>query len=367
MTIYIVLLIAIFLYGLILRTNLNKKYIEIIFLFLSFFSFTLVLGLRGNSVGEDTSTYMNIFYYCQNIPLSRIFTLHSLKIPYFTQSSYSNTIEIGFFAWCKLIGLFTNNAQVFLFCTAGITCFLFAKFIYDNCSEDVFFPTIIFLCESPFMNSFNLAKEMMACAVALQAFKLIRESKFFKALVVLIIAFLIHNTAITTLAILIVVVLFKRENKRSLFNVAAIVALLLPVVTIRAQTSVTKFFPEYSNYYTHNYYQNSLGIGSIILISIEMIGIIYMYMKKFRISGSAEVSVLTLISIAFQIFGTKIVMFFRLAIYFRAYLLMFFNKLFDYLPINYRKWIKGVLIVLLILFYLSFATSSSRTYNFFWN
>lgn len=367
MTIYIVLLIAVFLFGLVLRVNPNSKNVKIIFLFLSFFSFTLVLGLRSNNVGEDTPTYMNIFYFCQSIPLDRILTLHSLKIPYFTQLGYTNTIEIGFFIWCKFIGILTNSAQLFLFCTAGITCFLFAKFIYDNCSDDVFLPTMVFLCESPFMNSFNLVREMMACAIALQAYQLLKNNKIVKASLVLVIAFLIHNTAIITFLLILFHFTFKNVNKRHDFNIAAFVAILIPIVTIVAQSSITKIFPEYSDYYIHNFYQNSLGIGSLILIIIEIIGIIYMYIRKFKITDSAEISALVLLGIAFQFLGTKIVMLFRLAIYFRAYLLLFFNRLFEYVPTSYKKLYRNIVIVLLIIYYLSFASSDSRSYEFFWN
>lgn len=368
MTIYIILLIAVLSYSFVLKTNLETKYRKIIFLGLSFFSFTLVLGLRDVNVGEDTLTYMNIFNLCQNIPLNRIVALHSLKVPYFVQyGGYTNTIEIGFFLWCKLILAFTNNAQFFLFCTAGITCFLFAKFIYDNCTDDVFFPTMIFLCESPFMNSFNLVREMMACAIVIQAYKLLRENKIFKSIVVLIIGFLIHNTAIIAFTMIVFVLAFKNRNQRHIFNIAAFMAVLLPIITIQAQTSITKLFPEYSNYYVNNYYQNSLGIGSIMLITIELVAILYMYVKKFRVPGSAEVSIFVLMGIVFQFLGTKVVMLFRLAIYFRVYLLLLFNKFFDYIPVYYKKIIKIVILILLIIFYLSFAKSSSRSYNFFWN
>lgn len=367
MTTYIVLLIAIFLYSLILKINPNSKYAKIIFLTLSFFSFTLILGLRSINVGEDTPTYISIFHYCQNIPLSGVLALRGFKIPYFTQLGYTNTIEIGFFIWCKLVGIFTNNAQTFLFYTAGITCFLFAKFIYDNCLDDVFLPTMIFLCESPFMNSFNLVREMMACAVALQAYKLLKNNKIFKSFLVIVIAFLIHNTAIITILLVLFALIFKNENQRRSFNIAALVAIIIPIATVGAQSSIAKLFPDYSDYYIHNFYQNSLGVGSLILIVIEVVGIIYMYIKKFRTVDSAEVSILVLIDIFFQLLGTKIVMLFRLAIYFRVYLLLFFNRLFDLIPTNYRKLCKGMLLVLLIIYYLSFAGSDSRSYEFFWN
>lgn len=366
MTIYIILLIAVFAYGLLLKIDNNSKRIRILFLFLSFFSFTLILGLRGINVGEDTPTYINIFNSCQDIPFSNLLAIHSLKVPYYTYQGYTYTIEVGFFIWCKLISLISGNAQFFLFCTAGITCFLFAKFIYDNCKSDVFYPTLIFLCESSFMLSFNLVRQMMACAIAVQAYKMLTNNKVFKPLIILSVAFLIHNTAIVTF-ILMLLLFFNGHDKKHVFNLASMLAIFLPILTIISQGTIAKLFPTYSLYYTNNYYQSSFGIGSLLLIVIELSGIIYMYIKKFKVSETAGLSFLILVNIAFQIVGLKIVMLSRMAIYFRVYLMLFYNKLSDSMPQIYRKLFKGVLIIVLILFYLSFAHVDSRSYSFFWN
>lgn len=366
MLIYIILLIAIFLYGLLLRTNPTNKGMKLIFLTLSFLSCTLVLGLRGYTVGEDTAQYINIFNSTNTIPLKEILNPVA-KTTYFTDAyGYTNKVENGFLIWCKLVHVFSDNPQVFLFLTAGVTCFLFAKFIYDNCNEDVFFPTIIFLCESTFMLSFNLAREMMACAIALQAYTFLKNQKIYQALIIIFIAFTIHNSTIVTL-ILIPILLMKYKNTRRTFNFAFIFALLLPLVAILLQNRISLLFPTYSSYYTKNYYQNSLGIGTILLMLFEIFCIIYMYRKKFIVPNSEKISLIVLIYIAFEVAAYKVVMFSRIALYFRVYLMIFFNKVFQTVSPNCKLIAKGILLTLLVLFYLSFAMSASRNYTFFWN
>ena len=365
MTIYIVLLIAILLYGMLLRLNPKNKNMKLLFLFLAFSSCTIVLGLRRFNVGEDTGEYMRIF--SETIPLKTILTAPGFKLPYFTdQYGYSSSVESGFLLWCKFVHIFSNNPQVFIFLTAGLTCFLFAKFIYDNCKNDVFFPTMVFLCESSFMLSASLIREMLACSVALQAYSLLTQKKVCRATIILLIAYSIHNSAIVTL-LWIPILLFKPKHKTSSFSLAMIGAVLLPFIAISMQNVVTKLFPDYSLYYTKNYYQNSFGVGTILLLTYEVIIILYMFRKRFIINNSDKISLMVLIYIAFEITGIKIVMMSRIAIYFRAYLILFFNKFFNGLSNNYKLLFKSFTLLLLILFYLSFAGNSSRIYSFFWD
>lgn len=365
MYIYVILLIAILLYGLLLNINPNDNNIKKLFLFLSFTSCALVLGLRNYTVGEDTGQYIIMFK--ENIPLNIILTSPGFKVPYLVdQWGGTQSVESGFLLWCKFVHLFSNNAQVFIFLTAALTCFLFAKFIYDNCKDDVFFATMVFLCESSFMVSFNLAREMLACGVALQAYTLIEKRKNWQAIVVILLAYAIHNSAIVAFLWL-PILLSRPKNKRLNFSFMASIAVLLPILSIVMQNTVTKLFSDYSLYYTKNYYQNSLGIGSTILMIIEIVCIIYMYRDNFKIHNSEKISLMVLVYIGFQIAGLKVVMLSRIATYFRAYLILFFNDFLEDVNPHFRSLCKVALLVLLIMFYFSFASTDSRTYSFFWS
>lgn len=367
MTVYIILLILVFIYGLILLIRPNNKNMKKVFLLLSFFSFTLILGLRGDSVGEDTLHYINIFNNANNVSLKDIFTSPGFRAGYFTDYyGYTDTIEGGFLIWCKFIRLFSDNPQVYLFLTAGITCFFFAKFIYDNCKdEDVFLPTMIYLCESTFMVSFNLVREMMACAIAIQAYKYLKQKKVGLPLLIILIAASIHNTALITLLFIPIMVLTSKNKTRD-FNIAAVLAILLPIISLSSQNLIIKLFPRYTSYFTINYWQNTMG-KSMIFIVIEILAIFIMYNQKFIVPYSARLSVMVMIYIAFEIAGLKVVMLSRIGLYFREYLILFFNKLLFYYDDRNKLVVKLGLLILLIAFYLSYASAESRNYVFFWN
>lgn len=366
MTVYISLLVFVFLYGIILVMFQNSKGARIAFLFLAFFSCALVIGLRGYSVGEDTLHYINIFNNSSNTSLKQILTSKGFRTQYYTDDNgFTDSIEGGFLIWCKFIKLFSNNIQVYFLLTSGLTCFLFAKFIYDNCKDDVFFPTLVFLCDSAFMMSFNLIREMLACAIVLQSYNLFINKHLSKGLMCILLASLIHNTALVSL-VWVPILIYKPKNRIKLFKYAAVFAFTLPIISLILQGPITKLFPRYTAYYTTNYWGSTLGKSSIFLI-IELIAIIFMYKKSFIIQDSAKVSLLTIIYIAFELGGLKIVMLSRVALYFRAYLMLFFNKWFNYYTGNRKTLLKIIIGILLILLYLSYASTSSREYTFFWN
>lgn len=364
MTIYIILLIAIFLFGLILHVSPKSKNLKILFLFLSFFSCTLILGLRAYDVGTDTPSYITIFKFTNSIPLSEILTNTSIRVPYFIDYTASASVESGFLLWCKFIHLFSNNPQVFLFLTAGLTCFLAAKFIYDNCIEDVFFPTIVFLCESMFINSLNLVRQMLACAIALQAYKYLRKKEIWRSLLIILVAYMVHNTAAVTLIIALIMLLTFKEKRKGFSGIAVIIC-LLPIISIGGQNIISNVFPVYAPYYVSKTSQNFLGAGTILMITIEILGIIYMYHKRFVIDNSDKVSLIVLASIMFEIIGFKMIVFLRISLYFRAYLMIFFEQLIEYIKPQYRPFVKYGLLCILVLFYISYASSGAIKYSFF--
>ena len=366
MTVYISLLVFVFLCGTILVIFQNSKSARILFLFLAFLSCTLVIGLRGYNVGEDTLHYITIFNSADNVSLGQIFTSKGFRTPFYTDNyGFTDSIEGGFLIWCKFIRLFSNNIQVYFLLTSGLTCFLFAKFIYDNCKDDVFFPTLVFLCESTFMMSFNLVREMLACAIVVQSYNLFINKHLYKGLMCILIASLIHNTALISL-IWVPILIYKPQDRTKFFKYTALLSFALPIMSLAFQGPITKLFPRYTAYYTTNFWGSTLGKSAILLV-IELVAIIFMYKKNFIVQNSAKLSLLTIIYIAFELGGLKVVMLSRIALYFRAYLMLFFNKWFDYYNSNFKFLLKIIIGILLILLYISYASTSSRAYTFFWD
>lgn len=364
MLIYILVIVLISLYGLYPYTKRNSRQSRRIFLYLSFATMTLVLGLRGSKVGEDTEHYLDVFKYASDVKWTDMLHSTGLRTGYFTdQWGYTDTIENGFLALAKVIHWITDDGQFFLFFIAAVTCALFAIFIYDNC-ERVVLPTYIFLCESMFMLAFNGARQILAAAIAVQAYTFLKNEKWKKAIVVILIATLIHNVALVCFA-LFPIMLIKPKKEYRYFKYAIIASVASPFIIIAAQSIITRIFPRYASYFSTNYWSNSVG-GTAILWLVEFALILIAYRKKFKVENSFKLACCGLIYLACELMGLQIVMFSRVGWFFRPYLILFFPVCSSYFTKKTWLVVQGALLVMMILLYLSYAGTPSRLYSFYW-
>lgn len=364
MLIYIYLFTGIFLFASILYAKHNNPQSRRIFLFLAFVSMALVLGLRGKTVGEDTQGYINVFEKSVNVSWDDIIQGDGLRIAYYTYDyGYSETIEKGYIVLNKFIHLFTENGHIFLLVVASITCILFAKFIYDN-SLDIFMSTIVFLCESIYVNAFNGVRQILAVSIAVQAYTLLKKRKIKTAIFITLLAMLIHNTAVVCFLIF-PIMLIEPKKELKLFKYTIIISLIMPFAIYTMRNLVGTIFPRYFGYFTNNYWENSIG-GVAILWLVEIILIIIMYWKKFKVKESYQLASITLMFLSLELTGLQITMFSRLGWFFRAYLILFFPNAMKYFSVKTRRVLKVFIIILLFILYFKYSKSQSRIYDFFW-
>lgn len=364
MYIYLILLGLIALYSLYPDYKHNSRQSRRIFLIFAFSSMAVVLGLRGNTVGEDTAHYLHIFERAADVKWLDMLRNINMRTPYYTApDGYTDTIENGFLALAKIVHLFTNNGQVFLFLVSGLTCYLFAKFIYDN-SERVVFPTYIFLCESMFMISFNGVRQILAAAIAIQAYTLLKKKKWKKAVFVIVLAALIHNVAFICFAFFPVAFIKPRKEYKT-FKYVFVMVVAAPFAVILGQNLVVRVFPRYAAYFTTNFWSNGLG-GTTVLWMIEFALVLAMYWKKFKSDSSFKLACFVLIYLTCELVGLRITMFSRVGWFFRPYLILFFPDCKKYFEKKTWRMIQLVLILMLGLLYLSYAKTPARQYLFFW-
>lgn len=364
MLIYIIVLILIAIFSLYPMAKMNSQQSKRIFLCLSFTIMAFVLGARGNNVGEDTNHYLTFFNQATNVGWDKIFDGTSFRSAYYTnQFGEIDTIENGFIAIAKVVHWFTSDGQIFLFIIAIFTCTLFAKFIYDN-SDDAVFSTFIFLCESMFMLAFNGARQILAVAITLQAYTFLKNKKWKSAIMIILCASLIHNVALIGFA-LFPIMLIKTKKEYKLFKYAIIFTFISPFMLIFSRNLIGKLFPRYAIYFVLNYWENSLG-GIAILWIVEFILIFIAYKKKFKTTQSFNTSCLVLMYLVFELMGLQITIFSRIGWFFRPYLLIFFPSCKVYFSKNTWKLVQGLLMILMILLYLSYAGTPARSYSFYW-
>lgn len=335
------------------------------FLSLSFFLMALILGLRGENVGEDTAHYIDIFERVNHISWKTLFT-SGTDIVYETIWNVDRSMEVGYLLLNKIVRIFTANAQWLLIIIAFATCYLMAKFVSDNC-KNVFFPTYIILCESFYMQSFNLARQTLAISIGLQAYTILKENSnhsTIKAVVMIIIAFLFHKSAIV---LLLLIPLWLIKDNRKWMKYIIMGSVLTPFFLTTVSKLILIVVPRYAGYFENNYWEANIG-GIIILWIIELFMIVYIF-GKYKNSDGKEIFVAmacTVLYISLELVGLKFTVFTRITLYFRSFLIFLFPYFAKYLRPNSRFVYRIGLIGLLSIFFLRYASTPARMYYFYW-
>ena len=326
----------------------------------------LLIGFRGESVGEDTRSYLNIAEYAHNLNWSQVFASFPKSAYSITDYGggyyYVNKIETLFLAFCKLIADIFNSEQLVLVFMASITVFGFFYFIWEN-SRNKYFSVYVFLCEFAFMNSFNISRQMMAMSIGINTYTLLRKKKTAKAIVLLLISTMIHTSAIIY-ALLFFLFWVKDFNKfLKLIVVGSCIApFLVPVV----KWIVARTFPYYLGYFEQNYWSNSVG-GIILIWLVELFMIVITIVKKVRDREEFVPVACVIIYLALEIIALKISLFMRIALYMRAFLMLFFPNVF----LSFNKKSRVLLEIgvwgMLLMQYVSYATQATRLYVPFWS
>lgn len=360
MYVYIIELFLVLMLGIMLQAKKIKKKM---FVVLSFTIMALVLGLRGAEVGEDTQHFIDIFHYARGISWGKALT-SGFDTVYNTVWGVDLSVETGYLLLNKVIGIFTDNGQWLIFTVAALTCWLFAKFILDNC-ESVFLPTYIFMCESLYMSAFNLMRQILALAIAIQAYKYIKENKIRKAILIILIAFLIHKTAI----IFLILIPFGRINKKQralkwIFVGSVVLMASMPILN----WIVSRLVPRYAAYFTTNFWDSTLGLGSMLLMMAEVVICLYAYYRHLSDNDTEAFTAIscTAIGLACDVMGMQVVIFSRIALMFKVFLFFLFPFASRYFAKGSRKYYRILVMIVLAISFFSYASSDARVYSFFW-
>ena len=360
MWIYIIELIFIYIFGYLFLVKFNnKKY----FLHSSFILMAIILGLRGTSVGEDTQHFIHIFNLSKNISWLTILS-SGTETTYEKIWGVNQNVENGYMILNKMVGSFTSEGQWIVFIVAILTCFLFYRFIYKIIPQHVFIATQVFMCESLYMNTFNLMRQMLAIGIALNAYEYIKDKKYKKALLIFLIAFFFHKSS---LVLLILIPLCAVKNNKNTIKYIFIIAILLNMFIPIIEIIISKLVPRYSSYFMTNYWRVNIK-GTMVMWVLELI-ICFIFYKKNNLIKDKDVFIAvscTIIYLAFDILGLRLSAFSRIALYYRSFLMLLFPLFGCKIQKEYRALYYFGLLSILAVEFISYANIDSRHYLFFW-
>ncbi len=161
----------------------NPERADKVYLFIASGILAAITGLRGKYVGTDTLGYMNNFLRMDS---------YSWK---YALSDRSGRFEWGYKLLTKLIGVITDNENVFLFIVAAIFAICLGIYINKN-SKNRFLSILLYYTVSGFSFQLSGVRQSLAMGICLLSFEYIKQRKLFKFLVLAFIASLFHKSAL---------------------------------------------------------------------------------------------------------------------------------------------------------------------------
>ncbi len=266
MLLFLTLLTFTLLGGYILRIDkgdLNKKaYVIIMALILIALS-----GFRADTVGVDTSQYWRQYHISGSLGWGE---------------SALSRYELGYFLFNKLCYTITPN-PTFLFVVVSIFVYGCIEYVIYKESTDIVFSNFIFIGLNYYFACFNLFRQGIAIAIALLAFRMLRQKKYVKYALMICVAAQFHSSAIVLLALIFI---YKNYSMKRL----GIYLATTMVLFIGSEFIIDRIFAisGYSVYLNSEYdFTNYFGsmLESIKVLLLFLVGVFSIYN---RIDNNAE-------------------------------------------------------------------------------
>jgi len=161
----------------------SEKNKSIVTFFLIMF---VLLSLRNIKCGTDLSNYKYFFKENSKMSFEKLIEF------------YSESGEILYHLFNKVIFLVTNDFQIFLTIIAAI-CMIPIAIFYKRESKNPILTIGLFLTVAPFGMFFSGLRQSIAMAIVIMAFRFIKEKKIIPYIIMILIAFGFHQSAIIML------------------------------------------------------------------------------------------------------------------------------------------------------------------------
>jgi len=230
---------------------LVKLHISQIMFIISMLILFLVIACRYET-GTDYKGYAEVYIRVNNNTL--------------TQSD-KDWLGIGFRFICIVIGILGKNNYILMFAViAAITIYYFGKSIY-RISPSWSLSLYLLICFCLYYQCFNQSRQMMAIAITTYSYRYIKENNIKKYFFYIIIATLLHTSAIVMLPLY-----FIRDWKISGKNIAIFTVLTLIVYFQFDKILWLLSFTSYGKIYLNSFrYNSSFQLSPILNLIIRFI------------------------------------------------------------------------------------------------
>lgn len=241
------------------NSNMNKKNKKF-FLIICFFQLFIFFALRSIEVGKDTAGYINTY---DNFDTS-------------SQYAYLFThYEVGFQIFYKILKLFNASNRWILIISGFVIMTGFAIYIYKN-SNNMLLSVFIFTCMF-YPNSFNIMRQYMAVAIAINSFQYMKNNKYIKAILLILTGALFHHIG---LLLLIPVLLYWGKFLKIASSFLVILLIFVIFFPNQLMNTVFSLFSTYDSYSSNAFLAGRTIRFTTILTTMTLILVMYAYYKR---------------------------------------------------------------------------------------
>lgn len=366
MTIYIILMASVLIYGAVQDVNCTQKRKKF-FLLLFFTILTVLAMLRKNTVGVDTTHYCHGYQVISNLDWGKLDTFD---------------YEIGFGALCKLLNYITPDPQALIVVSSLLIFPPVAIFIYKN-SDDVVFSTFLFISLNFYSMNLNVMRQSVAVGIILIGLEFLKKDKKLLFIAIVILASCFHKSAVLCLIMLVYFKMtFKKRTMLYIF-IASIVGFIGAKYIFKFATNILEEYAGYadSEFAVSNYFGTAINLS--VCAVILFFGLIYyktdsLYLIKKKLSNqtvfSYDFQAYSLaISLLNFVVGLQMTILLRTKLYFTIfYILWVPNAIYTIEYKDVRIIYKFVFIIFTLLYFIIIALFRPEwygvfPYEFYWN
>ena len=330
---------------------LRKRYIIVICIIM-----ILQSALRNVAVGADTYAYQLSFNRILITSWDEIYN-NFIKVYVDKQGK-----DAGWDLLEKIFQLFSTEYRVFLFFIAITFFTTFGRFLYKNTSKinDVMFAFVLYMALFYAFFSITGLRQTFATSCALWGFEYIKQKRFLKYLIIILVAATIHKSVLLFLPFYFI------ANFKKPHVIYYLVLFLFPLLFYLKDQMAIFFISSTGSFYDYIYAYEDAGTYTFttlfliiyILGAISMKNILKKYPESYRLYNALSMALLFLPLTWRNPSAMRVVQ------YFSIFLLLFIPTYIDSIPLkkNNKRFIFAVIFALLI--YLSAKTQGD--YKFMW-
>ena len=352
--IYIAYLVFIIIAAIIYNNlNVNKRMAPS-YIILCIAVLTLIAGLRNITVGIDTKSYVYYFEHYGKMNWQKLFR------------NISGDSEFNSWFILKIIYLLSGGNSTVLFIVVATIMSAALFFLIKNYSDDPFISIIMFVSIGYFHFSMSGMRQTLALAIVIFSYKYVRDRKLLKFLLVLLIAYLFHNSAIIFL-IAYPVARLRLGVKHIFIFVSSVAALSF------ASPFVQWFIFNFLRWERFTLYESgraSLNLSGFFVHLVIFLFCLYYYNRIIK-NDARDLSYFNImfIGLIFLLMTPIMAEFFRIAYYFNIYGIILLTKaLKSETNPRFKTFIYSGVTTVFLAYYLFFGYryAGCVPYRFFW-